>query len=190
MGSIEEVLDNAPLRPTRRWNRAADYLSLVAILALCLLGCETTPAIHHAESPTDSPVSANIAGGKSDLGAPTSQRPEFDAAQCAYDPTDMYEPRARFTKGPWTGECLDTKIRRPVQALRTPDATNPTLELANVFHDDGFWRALVPTDAVANVYFQLEYFPAIVPAGHTQIRIGAHGHSNGTEDKLSRSTTS
>ena len=110
-------------------------------------------------------------------------RDDFDADKCSYDPADPFEPRARFTKGPWKGECLDTKTRRPVKVLIEPDEHSTTLELANVFHDDGYWLASVPIKAVAGVYFQLEYFPAVVPAGHTQLRIEFHepvklvGHS-------------
>lgn len=97
--------------------------------------------------------------------------PAFDTALCAYDITDPFEPRARFVKGPWTGECLDTQKRRPVVVLNDAYGKSPILELANVFHDNGYWLASIPTDAVTEIYFQLEYFPAAVPAGHTQIRV-------------------
>ena len=106
-----------------------------------------------------------------DQADPGSKDPTFDPEICAYDRHDPFEPRARFTKGPWRGECLDTKIRRPVHVLSAPNEYSNNLELANVYHDGGYWYANIPTDAVYDVYFQLEYFPAVVPAGHTQIRI-------------------
>ncbi len=97
--------------------------------------------------------------------------PDFDPSTCSYDKEDPFEPRARFTKGPWIGECLDTKTRRPVKVLGAPDEFSNVLELANVFHDHGYWYATIPVEEVQEVYFQLEYFPAAVPAGHTQIRL-------------------
>ncbi len=109
--------------------------------------------------------------GKADSVQQQSPRPEFDPEICAYDPEDPYEPRARFEIGPWTGECLDTEKRRPVEVLASPTQSDDMLELANVYHDGGYWLASVPTKAVENIYFQLEYFPAAVPAGHTQLRI-------------------
>ena len=123
-------------------------------------------------------ASENLAGqgqalaGKNDSPTQhTGPKHAFDAETCSYDPSDPYEPRARFTKGPFTGECLDTEKRRPVQILSVRGEQFVTLELANVFHDGGYWIANIPAHSVNEVYFQLEYFPAVVPAGHTQIRI-------------------
>ena len=96
---------------------------------------------------------------------------ELDPTNCRYDITDIYEPGARFQRGPWTGECLNTEKRRPVFVLNSATQNPDELLLANVFHRDGFWIAAIPLDAVEAVYFQLEYFPAVVPAGHTQIRV-------------------
>ena len=129
--------------------------------ALAMVGCTALPAGSIDES----------SGGFASFGKADSARPEFNPELCAYDETDPYEPRARFQVGPWTGECLDTQRRRPVAVLASPTQDERTLELANVFHDHGWWYASIPVDAIEEVYFQLEYFPAIVPAGHTQIRI-------------------
>mgnify|MGYP002862713046 CR=1 FL=1 len=125
-----------------------------------------------AVSSTISTTSGQTLGGKSDSPIQQSEpKRAFDAETCSYDPADPYEPRARFQVGPFQGECLDTEIRRPVQILSVEGEQFTTLELANVFHDGGYWIAKIPAHSVNEVYFQLEYFPAVVPAGHTQIRI-------------------
>ena len=178
---------------TSRNNKNTIPANLVLVLlasAQLVLGCES---LVDSERPvafaSNEIASPSAIGGKGDFVTQEAPRPVFDSELCAYDPTDEYEPRARFTKGPWVGECLDTEKRRPVMVLQSPEAKDPTLALANVFHDQGYWFAHIPTDAVANVYFQLEYFPAIVPAGHTQIRIEfskpvmLHGHSHWNRGK-------
>ncbi len=142
------------------------------MLVLPLVGCDDLMKETHWADESEQPMQA----GKADSGflasqvAPSELNDGFDSELCAYDRQDPFEPRARFSKGPWTGECLDTKKRRPVYVLSAPDEKSSNLELANVFHDGGYWYADIPTDAVVEAYFQLEYFPAAVPAGHTQIR--------------------
>lgn len=109
--------------------------------------------------------------GEQDFNTSEKARPAFDPATCSYDPLDPHEPPARLSKGPFQGECLDTKKRRPLVVLPDDPSAPSTLQIANLFHDDGFWYASLPLDAIEQVYFQLEYFPAVVPAGHTQMRI-------------------
>lgn len=143
---------------------------LTTLFAACLLsnyGCGEVDSL-----PIDAPAHKSNANlGKADVVQRQAPMPTLDADLCAYDHDDPYEPRARFVKGPWEGECLDTKTQRPVKVLGSPSQETSTLTLANVFHDGGYWIAEVPTQAVMNVYFQLEYFPAVVPAGHTQLRL-------------------
>jgi len=146
--------------------KAAVLSFALVIGSLLALGCDAPVDVEGGEL---TPSSSML--GKADSGWKGSARPSFDESTCSYDREDPFEPRTRFTKGPWKGECLDTETRRPVQVLSSPDTKSPILELANVYHDKGYWFAWIPTDAVAQVYFQLEYFPAVVPAGHTQIRI-------------------
>jgi len=100
----------------------------------------------------------------------------FDEDTCSFDAEDPFEPRTRFAYGPWEGECHDTRKRRPVIALtaaETADLDVPDrwIALANVYHRDAFWTAVIPIETIVDIYFQLEYFPAIVPAGHTQLRV-------------------
>jgi len=143
-------------------------LSLSAAIAGAFAGAAL--AVAGCAVPLEEPgINAEAPAGP--LGKADSAGSAFDPELCAYDPADPYEPRARFEIGPWTGECLDTQTRRPVEVLASPEQSSNSLELANVFHDDGYWFASIPTDAIENVYFQLEYFPAVVPAGHTQIRV-------------------
>ncbi len=100
-----------------------------------------------------------------------------DPADCVFDPQDPFEPRARLPKGPARGRCYDTRQHRPVVRLEGDvagafgGASPETLVVANVFHDGAFWVARIPRSGVETVIFQLEYFPAIVPAGHTQLRV-------------------
>jgi len=100
-----------------------------------------------------------------------------DPDGCVFDPSDPFEPRARVPKGPASGLCYDTRQARPVVHLTAAQAApygglaQDELVVANVFHDGGFWVARIPRDGVETVLFQLEYFPAIVPAGHTQLRV-------------------
>ena len=162
------------MTPTKYQNHGLiiSVLFGVIISTQCTIGCEPLVESERSAGLASAEVaSPSLLSGKGDFVAQQRLERTFDAEMCAYDASDVYEPRARFTKGPWVGECLDTKIRRPVRVLRTPEGDDSILELANVFHNHGYWIAQIPTDAVANVYFQLEYFPAVVPAGHTQIRI-------------------
>jgi len=108
-------------------------------------------------------------GGKADSAG--------DPPGCVFDDSDPFEPRERIPTGPNKGRCYDTRQIRPVVRLDAAEAAlygGPGVDelvLANVFHDGTFWVAHVPRSDVENVVFQLEYFPAIVPAGHTQMRI-------------------
>ena len=115
--------------------------------------------------------SASSSEGKGDVHDQKAQSREVDTTTCVLDSTDEFDPQARLPKGPWEGECMNTARRRPVIVLEPATEENPTLTVANLFHDDGFWTARIPTDQVENVYFQLEYFPAVIPAGHTQLRL-------------------
>ena len=55
-------------------------------------------------------------------------------------------------------------------ALAFQDPTG-YLVINNLYHRGSFWVAFIPERDVSNVYFQLEYFPAVIPAGHTQLRV-------------------
>jgi len=113
--------------------------------------------------------------GTTDLGK--ADDPASDPAGCRFDAADAFEPRERIPRGKYKGRCYDTRQARPVQRLDASSAAAyggafaGELTLANVFHDGRFWVAHVPLDGVEVVLFQLEYFPAIVPAGHTQMRV-------------------
>ena len=97
-------------------------------------------------------------------------------AGCVFDLEDEFEPRSTFQSGPWKGACHDTRTRRPVDFLSDERAAifqDPTgyLVVNNLYHRGAFWIAFIPERDVSHVYFQLEYFPAVVPAGHTQLRV-------------------
>lgn len=96
---------------------------------------------------------------------------QLNEETCRYDPQDQYEVAGRLLTGPFEGACLDTRKRRPLVIVDTPEQMQGVLVVANFFHRDGFWLATLPLQDIDDVYFQLEYFPAVVPAGHTQMRV-------------------
>jgi hypothetical protein len=85
---------------------------------------------------------------------------------------DKYEPKAVLQGGRHKGECADTtSARTVVWNLDNFPLDTETLIVANVSHGGRFWIAEFPRYGVEDVIFQMEKFPAIVPAAHTQIRI-------------------
>ena len=150
---------------------------IVQFLIICFsVGCATPEGlIEEQSSDSQEPITAlKSDAARTDLS--TDSSPFDDQQNCIFDPSDEFEPRSTFQSGPWQGECHDTRSRRPVdflndeQAQRYQDPSN-YLVINNVYHQNAFWIAFVPKNAIKNVYFQLEYFPAIIPAGHTQLRV-------------------
>ena len=99
------------------------------------------------------------------------------SASCLLDPSDRYDPRAEIPSGPFKGRCLDTRELRSLRVVSRGEAearglaARPgLLYLANVRHADRFWLAAVDPGAVEAAIVQIEFFPAIVPAAHTQLR--------------------
>lgn len=84
----------------------------------------------------------------------------------AADVVDPYA-EAYMPAGPHKGKRLDTSIRR---SILLADTKPEEIGFYNFFHEGKFWYARVPDNAVEEVIFQVEYFPAIVPAAHTQLR--------------------
>lgn len=182
-------------------------LNLSSLLGLLigLIGCGAEEAFPPQDpaTPTDlAPQEMGKADGESVDELEAEVR--FGAYQkapesCAFDPADPYEPRSVFLEGPWEGECHNTQRKRPAGFLTEEEARiyqddADHYVLYNVFHEDGFWVAFVPHQAVKNVYFQLEYFPAVVPAGHTQLRleydrpITLYGQSSHLEGRVAQTS--
>ncbi len=140
--------------------RSICALLLVSVLAA---GCVAGPDPATATDPTGDL-------GKADDGS-------SDPTGCVFDPSDPFETHERIPRGKYAGRCYDTTFARPVIVLDDDRAApygglrDGELLLANVYHDGRFWVARVPVDGVEEVLFQLEYFPAIVPAGHTEMRV-------------------
>lgn len=85
---------------------------------------------------------------------------------------DAYESKVVLPKGSHKGECADTTTARSViRILDDFPKNSDRLLVANVSHAGSFWIADFPRDGVEEVLFQMERFPAIVPAAHTQIRL-------------------
>ncbi|MEN9810805.1 MAG: hypothetical protein RLZZ488_2372 [Pseudomonadota bacterium] len=83
---------------------------------------------------------------------------------------DAYESKVLLPGGSHKGECADTTSARSVMLLPESSDSN-VLRVANVGHNGSFWVAEFPKNGVEEVIFQMERFPAIVPAAHTQIRL-------------------
>lgn len=96
---------------------------------------------------------------------------------CPRDLADPFVPDAVMPRGPHAGKCLDTSEQRSIRTLTVPEAAiyglapdSTRLVIANLRHAGRFWIAEIRPDAIEDVILQLEYFPAIVPAAHTQLR--------------------
>jgi hypothetical protein len=130
------------------------------LAAFLFLGC----------SPKNPPQSSNIS-------SQYEQVEGFDPARCSFDQNDPFEPRSRISKGPNSGLCLDSRKARPLAVLNELQAKNyggsatGYLSVANVSHLGRYYVAHIPVQKIKAAIFQLEYFPAIVPAGHTQLRL-------------------
>lgn len=102
---------------------------------------------------------------------------DYDSATCTFSGGDQFEPKSRLEKGPRAGQCLDTRVGRPVKRLSEAEAkkfggsASDVMTVANVSHLGEYYVAHIPMKKIKTGIFQLEYFPAIVPAGHTQLRL-------------------
>lgn len=83
---------------------------------------------------------------------------------------DEYESKVLLPGGSHKGGCADTTSARSVMLLPEPSDPN-VIRVANVGHNGSFWIAEFPKKGVEDVIFQMERFPAAVPAAHTQIRL-------------------
>lgn len=112
---------------------------------------------------------------KSSLAGSNSE--SYDSATCTFSAGDQFEPKSRLEKGPRAGQCLDTRVGRPVKRLSEAEAkkfggsVGDVMAVANVSHLGEYYVAHIPMKKIKTGIFQLEYFPAIVPAGHTQLRL-------------------
>ena len=154
------------------------YKNNVSIIFLALLTLTACSESQTVQSIQQSELSnSQDLDGKSDRADDwVKPKAESNADRCIFDAQDRFEPRSTFNNGPWTGQCHDTKHKRPVGILDDEEAfayQDPSdyLVIYNVYHNGSFWVAFVPESAISQVYFQLEYFPAIIPAGHTQLRV-------------------
>lgn len=85
---------------------------------------------------------------------------------------DKYESRVVLPAGSHKGECADTTSARSVIQVMEPSSPDTDIiQVANVGHNGSFWLADFPKNGVEDVIFQMERFPAAVPAAHTQIRL-------------------
>jgi len=96
---------------------------------------------------------------------------------CVFDEQDPFEPKSRIPKGDHQGECYDTRKARSLVTLSAEDAkkyggsAKDVLTVANISHKGSFYVGHIPLAGLKNAIFHLEYFPAVVPAGHTQLRL-------------------
>lgn len=106
---------------------------------------------------------------------PANTTPVPQGSSCLCDPADPFDPMAKMPKGPYQGQCINSCQQRSVVLLSSEEAANygdshRMWVVANVSHQGKFWVAKIPVDGVADVIYQIEHFPAIVPAAHTELR--------------------
>ena len=98
-------------------------------------------------------------------------------SNCVFEEKDPFEPRSRLPKGDNAGKCYDTRKARSIVRLTEEQAKNyggsakDVLTVANISHKGKFFVGHIPLASLKAAIFQLEYFPAVVPAGHTQVRL-------------------
>ncbi|MEN9809068.1 MAG: hypothetical protein RLZZ488_635 [Pseudomonadota bacterium] len=98
-------------------------------------------------------------------------------ANCVFDALDPFEPRSRLPMGDNKGKCHDTRKARSLVRLSAEDAqkyggsVKDVLTVANISHKGKFYVGHIPLNSLKAAIFHLEYFPAVVPAGHTQLRL-------------------
>jgi uncharacterized protein DUF4105 len=95
--------------------------------------------------------------------------PDTSWPGCRLAPGDPFDPDAAMVGGRFRGRCLDTREQRSAVLLRDRSGARKVV-LANLRHADRFWIAEVGPEALEDVIFQTEYFPAVVPAAHVELR--------------------
>lgn len=98
------------------------------------------------------------------------------AGQSFAMPIDFFHEAQMREGARHAGERLDTSMRRPVLDLTNhPIAKQVQFDpkthqlVANIFHDQQFWMALVPRHSVQRLYFLLAMFDPY-PAAHSMLR--------------------
>jgi hypothetical protein len=108
---------------------------------------------------------------------PSSDYSSLGGTDCVFDAQDPFEPRSRLPKGDNQGQCYDTRKARSLvrlseeQARQYGGSVKDVLTVANISHKGTFYVGHIPLAGLKNAIFHLEYFPAVVPAGHTQLRL-------------------
>ena len=100
---------------------------------------------------------------------------------CVTNPNDPYEPRVRMVKGPDTGVCVNSTLRRSVMQLSEEEAkkyfapSEGKIVVANFSYKNKYWIAEIPIEDVTKMVLQSEHFPMFtrpvkILIDHTQIR--------------------
>lgn len=90
---------------------------------------------------------------------------------CVLDHADPFDLGWALAGGPNAGKCLDTTQKRSVVQLPNgPAGQNGMITIANFAHNGKFWIASIDPNGIDEVIFQVDHFPAAVPAAHAQIR--------------------
>lgn len=76
---------------------------------------------------------------------------------CGSQGLDPYEKPMKYIYGKHVGQCIDSCKHRYIEILKAdPDAEY--VEISNLFHDNKFWKARVPTNKVERVEVFFENF--------------------------------
>jgi hypothetical protein len=101
----------------------------------------------------------------------------FLESHCVLNPSDPFDWGWTLAGGPNAGKCLDTTQERSIYVISDGVAESfgfhpepGLIYFANFAHDGKFWIAQLDPQGVDEAIFQIENFPAIVPAAHTEMR--------------------
>lgn len=89
-------------------------------------------------------------------------------------PGDAWAPAVALTEvsAKFQGQCLDTKVFRPVQIL---EQNEHMIRFANFFHNNQYWVATLNKEAGSfdRSFFQVQRFPVVkgIEAAHVQLRL-------------------
>lgn len=134
---------------------------MVVLFLFCCLSPWAFSGTHNftqEEPPTREQVQTSRQSYQSNLGCPGA------------DPNDPFQMNLRYPYGPRRGQCMRLDEYRPIHILTSEEAESYALKaglpspvpgeiwIANVRHQDKFWVARIPKDAVDNVFFEIERF--------------------------------
>lgn len=76
---------------------------------------------------------------------------------CSESPNDPYDTSLQIQEGLYRGQCINSCLYRPPVLVHWP-ALSPTIEVANLLHNNSFWQATIPLHSIKSVQILFETF--------------------------------